>query len=198
MHCREIMSHDVKWIQPGETVAGAAKMMAFYNLGVLPICSADGTPLGVITDRDIALRVIGKDRLAAQTVVADVMTTPVQSVRPDCPLDRVGELMTTAGVSRLLVLDKDGHLEGLVSVADLMVRAPGHNASEAARGIYARETSTHLAGGHPHPASKPDPAFFHGAREVPRRYETSAENPARAEADAVVHGGTNDLKEFPA
>jgi CBS domain-containing protein len=198
MQCREIMSHDVQWIRPGETVAGAAKMMAFYNVGLLPICSADGKPLGVITDRDIALRVIGKDRLAAQTVVEDVMTTPVQSVTSDCALDRVGELMTKAGVSRLLVLDKAGHLEGLVSVADLMVRAPGHTASEAARGVYARETSVHLASGHPRPASKPDPAFFHGVREVPRDYASTAENPARVEADAVVHGGTNDLKEFPA
>jgi CBS domain-containing protein len=197
MHCKEIMSHNVQWIPPDETVAGAAKLMAFHNLGLLPICSPDGKPIGVITDRDIALRVIGKDRLAAQTVVADVMTTPVQSVALDCPVDRAGELMTKAGVSRLLVLDESGHLGGLVSVADLMVHAPGHGASETARGLYARETSDRSLG-HPHRATKPTPEFFKGARDHAPDADSTAENPARVEAQSVVHGGTNDLKEFPA
>ena len=197
MHCKEIMSHNIQWILPGETVAGAAKMMAFHNLGLLPICSGDGKPLGVITDRDIALRVIGKDRLAAQTVVEDVMTTPVHSVALDCPVARVGELMTQSGVSRLLVLDKGGRLAGLVSVADLLVHAPGHSALATACSLYARERSDHSTG-HPHHADKPTPKFFHGAREVAHADESSAENPARLEANAVVHGGTNDLKEFPA
>jgi CBS domain-containing protein len=197
MQCKEIMSHNVQWIPPGETVAGAAKLMAFHNLGLLPICSPDGKPIGVVTDRDIALRVIGKDRLAAQTLVADVMTTPVQSVAPDCPVDRVGELMSKAGVSRLLVLDEGGHLDGLVSLADLMVHVPGHGALETARGIYARETSDRSAG-HPHLASKPTPEFFHGARDRTPDGESPVENPARIEAQSVVHGGTNDLKEFPA
>ena len=197
MHCKEIMSHNVQWIPPSETVAGAAKLMAFHNLGLLPICSADGKPLGVITDRDIALRVIGKDRLAPQTLVEDVMTTSVQSVAPDCPVDRVGEVMTKAGVSRLLVLDDGGHLAGLVSLADLLVHAPGHNALETARGIYAREMSDRSVG-HPHLASKPTPEYFHGARDLHPTDQSTADNPARTEAENVVHGGTNDFKEFPA
>jgi CBS domain-containing protein len=197
MHCKEIMSHNVQWIPPGETVAGAAKLMAFHNLGLLPICSPDGKPIGVITDRDIALRVIGKDRLAAQTVVEDVMSAPVRSAGPDWAVDRVGELMTKAGVSRLLVVDEGGHLDGVVSVADLMVHAPGHTALETARGIYAREVSLQSIG-HPHRASKPTPEYFHGARDLAPADASTAENPARSEAENVVHGGTNRLKEFPA
>ena len=199
MHCKEIMSHNVQWIPPGETVAAAAKLMAFHSLGLLPICTPDGKPIGVITDRDIALRVIGKDRLAAQTVVEDVMTTPVQSVAPDCPVDRVGELMTKAGVSRVLVLDERGRLNGMVSVADLMAHVPGHNALRTARELYAREISDHSAG-RPHRATKPTPEYFHGARDHTSVLETATENnnPALLEADSVAHGGTNALKEFPA
>jgi CBS domain-containing protein len=197
MHCKDIMSHNVQWIPPGETVADAAKLMAFHNLGLLPICNPDGKPIGVITDRDIALRVVGKDRLAAQTVVEDVMTTPVQSVAPDCPMDRLGELMTKAGVSRLLVLDGSGRLNGVVSVADLMAHVPGHYALETARGLYARETSDRSLG-HPHRADKPIPEFFNGARDLTPDTDLASENPARVEANSVVHGGTNDLKEFPA
>ena len=77
MLCTTIMSHEVQWIPPDATVARAAKLMAFHNLGVLPVCSADGKAIGVITDRDIALRVVGKGRHPAQTKVGDAMTTPV-------------------------------------------------------------------------------------------------------------------------
>jgi CBS domain-containing protein len=197
MHCKEIMSHNVEWIPPGDTVASAAKLMAFHNLGLLPICTPDGKPIGVITDRDIALRVIGKDRLAAKTTVAEVMTTPVQSVAPDCPVDRIGELMTEAGVSRLLVLDEAGRLNGLVSIADLIDRVPGNLALATARGLYAREVSDRSAGA-PHLASQPTPEYFHGARDKSPDSDEATENPARVEANSVVHGGTNDLKEFPA
>jgi len=197
MQCKEIMSHNVQWILPRETVAAAAKLMAFNNLGLLPVCSADGKPVGVITDRDLALRVIGKDRLAAQTVVEDVMSVSLKSVAEDCPVNRLGEIMAGASVSRLLVLDEEGHLAGLVSVADLLVHAPGKNALEAARGILAREMSDRSVG-HPHRASKPNAEYFHGVRDTSPDGESTMENAARIEANSVVHGGTNDLKEFPA
>jgi CBS domain-containing protein len=197
MQCKEIMSQNVQWILPRETVATAAKLMAFNNLGLLPVCSADGKPVGVITDRDLALRVIGKDRLAAQTVVEDVMSASLKSVAEDCPVDRLGEIMAEASVSRLLVLDEGGYLAGVVSVADLLVHAPGKNALEAARGILAREMSDRSVG-HPHRASKPNAEYFRGARDTSPDNDSTTDNPARIEANSVVHGGTNDLKEFPA
>ncbi len=197
MHCKEIMSHNVQWILPRETVASAARLMAFHNLVLLPVCSADGKPVGVVTDRDLALRVIGKDRLAAQTVVEDVMSAPVRSVTDDCPVERIGEIMTEASVSRLLVLDEGGHLIGIVSVADLLVHTPGKNALKTARSIYARETSDGSVG-IPHHASKPTPKYFHGARNLTPDNDSTTENVARIEADNVATGGNNDLKEFPA
>jgi len=188
MRCREIMSHDVERIPPGETVANAAKLMASQNLGLLPICDPDGKPMGVITDRDIALRVVGKDRLAARTAVEDVMTAPVHSVGPDYPVDRVGELMTKAGVSRLLVVDEDGQLEGLVSVADLLVHAPGLNALVAARAVYARERGARSPA-ESHCTANPYLEYSQGARALAASGESTAENPACIEMEPVAHGG---------
>jgi CBS domain-containing protein len=196
MHCKEIMTHDVQWIQPDKTVAGAAKLMAFHNLGFLPICSPDGKPLGVITDRDIALRVMGNDRSAAHTRVAEVMTASVRSVAPDCPVDLAGALMTEAGISQLLVLDEGGQLEGVIGMADLMAHAPDHIAMKTARGIFARETSRRSAGS-PRQASKPTPKFFRGKRDLSPSDDSNAQNLSRIEAGRVVSGGTNELKEFP-
>jgi signal-transduction protein with cAMP-binding, CBS, and nucleotidyltransferase domain len=190
------MSHNVQWVLPRESVAGAAKLMAFHNLGLLPVCNPDGKPIGVITDRDLALRVLGKNRLAAQTVVEDVMSAPVLFVAADCPVERAGQLMAEWKVSRVLVLGDDGHLAGLVSVADLLVYSPGKSALETARGIYAREMGAHSSE-HPHKASMTIPEYFHGARDLSPDAISVNENSARVEADSVVHGGTNNLKEFP-
>ena len=192
MRCTEIMSHDVERIPPGETVAHAAKRMASRNLGLLPICGPDGKPIGVITDRDIALRVVGKDRLAARTMVADVMSAPVHSVGPDYPVNRVGELMTKAGVSRLLVVDEDGHLEGLVSVADLLVHAPGLNALVAARAVYARERRARSPAESQRTAN-PYLEYFQNARALVASGESTAEDSARFDTKRVAYGGTNDL-----
>lgn len=197
MQCKKIMSQDVQWVAPSETVAYAAKLMAFHNVGFLPVCSVDGKPLGVITDRDIALRVVGKDRQPTQTQVEDVMTTPIHTVTSDCSLEQAGEVMTKASVSRLIVLDEAGFLVGLIGTGDLIVRGPGRTALEIARGIYARETSSRSTG-NPRPAETPTPEFFHGRRNAHSDTEGSGpENPARLEAENVNRGGTNDLKEFP-
>jgi CBS domain-containing protein len=197
MRCEEIMSQDVQWIRPDETVARTAKLMAFHNLGLLPVCNADGKAIGVITDRDIALRVVGEDRPAAKTKVGDVMTAPVQFVPPDCPVDRAGEMMVSARVSRLLVLDGEGHLKGVVSLADLLVHESAGHALDTARGIYARETPDHPTVGHPHPASEPTPEYFHGAHDRAPADESGAEHPARIEAENVNAGGDRSSKEFP-
>ena len=196
MQCRRIMSRRVQWIAPDQTVAHAAELMEFHNLGFLPICSADGRPLGVVTDRDIALRVAGKNRLAAETRVEEVMTAPLQSVGLDCPIADAGALMAEAGVARLLVLNDRGILEGIISLADVIMHGPGHTALRTARGIYAREV-VDRPGGHPHLATEPKPEFFHGKRDLTFHEEFSAENPARLEAENEASGRANLLKEWP-
>ena len=198
MRCEEIMSQDVQWIRPDETVARTAKFMAFHNLGLLPVCNADGKAIGVITDRDIALRVVGRNRPTAKTKVGDVMTAPVQFVPPDCPADRAGEMMVSAGVSRLLVLDDKGQLKGLVSLGDLLVHESAGPALDTARGIYARETPDQPTVGHPHPATEPTPEYFHGAHDRGPAEESAPEaEAARLEAKDVNRGGDRSSKEFP-
>ena len=198
MKCNEIMTKDVQWVSPDETVAGAAKLMAFHNLGFLPICKPSGEPIGVITDRDIALRVVGENRNTQVTKVNEVMSLPVRFARLDTPLDRLGEIMTTEGISRLLILDEAGQLRGIVSASDLLVHAPAHLSLETVRGIYARETADRRVG-EPHKARKPTLEFFHGPRAplIETTEPSSVENSARLESDNVAHGGTNTLKEFP-
>jgi CBS domain-containing protein len=196
MQCQKIMSRRAQWIAPEQTIAHATELMEFHNLGFLPICSADGRPLGVITDRDIALRVAGKNKIAAETRVEEVMTTSLHSVGLDCSVADAGALMAEAGVSRLLVLNDGGILEGVISVADLIMHGPGHSALRTARGIYAREVVSR-PGGHPHLATDPTPEFFHGERDLTSPEGFAATNPARLEAETEASGRANQLKEWP-
>jgi CBS domain-containing protein len=196
MRCETIMSRDVQWVEPHDSVERAARLMAFHNLGLLPVCRANGRAVGVLTDRDIALRVAGENRSASLTTVHEVMTKPVAFVGPDCPLDRVAELMTLEGRSRLLVLGDQGQLEGVVSLADLLAHGPGRRALQAARGIYARETPDRSSGA-PHPASEPTPQYFHGGHDATPSTDAAPEQAARAEADTVIRGGVSGFKEFP-
>ena len=195
MCCREIMSQDVQWVGPDDTAARAARLMAFNNLGFLPVCSDDGIPLGVLADRDIALRVVGEDRPGAKTKVGEVMTAPIQFVPPECPVDRVGELMTETNVSHVLVVESDGHLKGVVSLANLLVHERARRAMKIARSVYARKMPDRSVG-HPHPAPEPAPEYFHGAREFTTD-ESGAEHPARWEAEEVNRGDAVGFREFP-
>ena len=196
MCCQEVMSQDVQWIGPNDTAARAARLMAFNNLGFLPVCSADGIPLGVLTDRDIALRVVGGDRPGAKTKVGEVMTAPIQAVPPQCPVDRVGELMAERNVSHVLVVESDGHLKGVVSLADLLVHERARRAMKIAKGVYARKMPDRSVG-RPHPAPEPTPEYFHGARDLTAPEESGAEHPARWEADEVSRGDAVGFREFP-
>jgi CBS domain-containing protein len=193
MLCRDIMRDNVKWVLPDITVARAAKLMESDNLDLLPICDADRKPLGVLTDRDIALRVVAKDRHASLTKVEEVMTTSPEFVSPETPADRVVEVMGHQGASRLLVIDDDGSLKGLVSLSDLVTVAPPNLALSAARSICSWE-AVHRTSAH---GRAPFAAMDVGATTGAGTTTPETENPARAEAETVVRGGTNELKEFP-
>jgi CBS domain-containing protein len=188
MLCREIMRQDVQWVLPDSTVAAAARLMDSNNLHLLPVCGGDGKPLGVLTDRDIALRVVARGRPPELTRVDEVMTAPPLFVSPDAPADRIAEIMNHEGTSRLLVIDRDGNLEGIVVLSDLLLVAPSDVTLTAARGVLG---TVHRSSRGP---SAPTEEYEGTGRD---ELSTETENPARAEAETVVRGGTNELKEFP-
>ena len=120
MQLREIMTSAVIRIAPEESVAVAARTLARYNVGMLPVCGGDGRICGVVTDRDLVTRCIAAGRLPASTPVRDVMTASVISARPDMDTVAAAKLMGRQQIRRLPILE-NGHLCGVVSIADLAV-----------------------------------------------------------------------------
>lgn len=135
MKLKEIMSDSVVRINPEESVAVAARTLARYNIGALPVCDSDGKLCGVVTDRDLVTRCIAAGRLPGTTKVRDVMTANVISARPDLDTVAAAQLMGRQQIRRLPVVE-DGRLCGMVSLGDLANREEtAYDATDALTGI---------------------------------------------------------------
>ena len=131
MKIRELMSKTVVRIHPEESVAVAARALAHYNIGILPVCGNDGRLCGLVTDRDIVTRCLASGRSPAVTPVREVMTTQILSARPDMDAAAAAGLMGRAQIRRLPVLE-NGRLCGMVSLGDLAQREEtGMDAADA-------------------------------------------------------------------
>lgn len=121
MKVRDIMTNPAIHISPTESVEVAARTLTQYNIGILPVCGADGKVCGLVTDRDLVTRCMASGRAAAQTTVREVMTSQVTSVQPDMEANVAAHLMGRQQVRRLPVV-QNGKLCGMVSLGDLAKR----------------------------------------------------------------------------
>jgi CBS domain-containing protein len=118
MQICDIMTDKVISVAAREPVTAAARLLRQYNLGALPVCDDNGKLLGMVTDRDIAVRCVAAQADPAGTTVDQIMSRGIITASPGDSLDRAVYLMSTDQVRRLPVLE-DGRLVGLVSLCDL-------------------------------------------------------------------------------
>lgn len=130
MHIREIMSDDVAWIPPQTTLRQAAARMRDGDLGILPVGSDDRL-VGVVTDRDLAVRGIAAGLGPDETTVADVLTDQVLYCFEDEEVEAVARNMGLQAIRRLPVLDRDKRLVGIVSLGDVAQRGDAKGAGAA-------------------------------------------------------------------
>jgi len=117
MKVSKIMSRDVTLLNPDQTICVAASLMAEIDAGALPVGENDRL-VGMITDRDIAIRAVAQGR-SADTKVADVMSKEVLYCFDTDEIDDVARNMGKARVRRLPVVNRDKRLVGIVSLGDL-------------------------------------------------------------------------------
>jgi CBS domain-containing protein len=120
MQLKDVMTRDIEVIHPNATIEEAAAKMDMLDVGPLPVC--DGNRLvGMVTDRDITVRATaaGKDPRATQ--VREVMTDNVVYCFDDDDTNEAARLMEEQQIRRLVVLDRDKRLVGIVSLGDLAV-----------------------------------------------------------------------------
>jgi CBS domain-containing protein len=116
---REVMTRDPQCVTERDTVREAARIMQSADTGVVPVVDDGRRIIGMITDRDIVVRLVaeGKDPMNAR--VNEAMTKSVRKVDEDAPINEVVELMSSAQIRRVPVVNKNDEIVGIVSLADL-------------------------------------------------------------------------------
>jgi CBS domain-containing protein len=114
---KEVMTRDVRACEPNATVAEAATVMAGEDVGPVPLVE-DGRLVGIVTDRDIVVRVVAEGRDPNATTVREIASTELVTVSPDDDLDDALNLLAERQVRRLPVVEGD-RLVGIVAQADI-------------------------------------------------------------------------------
>jgi CBS domain-containing protein len=141
MRCQDIMKRTVVRCRETETIQTAALKMRDANIGFLPVCGIEGKILGVVTDRDLALRVCAVGLDPRKTPVTEAMTHQVVSCNPDDDVRYVEGLMARNRKSRIVVQDDAGKPLGVISLADI-ARHDRVFAAETMRQVTSREILT--------------------------------------------------------
>ena len=132
MNVSEVMTAQVATASPRTTIAEVARTMAEIESGAVPVTD-DGKVVGLITDRDIVLRVVAEGK-GLDTPVAEVMTEGVETCREDDNVADATAKMGSKQIRRLVVLNESGKLAGILSLGDVAVdygaKAVGKTLSE--------------------------------------------------------------------
>ena len=128
-----VMTRDVETIRPDQSAQEAARFMLKSDAGSIPVTDGDRL-IGMITDRDIAVRGVAKG-YGPDTPVRELMTDDVICARSDDSIEDVASRMSEAQVRRLPVIDQDERLCGIVSLGDLSRESDNETAAQALEGV---------------------------------------------------------------
>jgi CBS domain-containing protein len=118
MKVRDIMSSPVEMITPDAMITEAAEKMKSCDVGVLPV-EKDGDIVGIITDRDIVVRAVANGLDPKRTQVSKVMTFDAVCCSEDTEMEEAVRIMEEKKIHRLLVLDDDDVISGILSIGDI-------------------------------------------------------------------------------
>ncbi len=135
MKISELMTTDVQTVGADQTIREAAGFMLRAEAGSIPVTDGDRV-IGIITDRDIAVRGVAEGR-HHDTLVRDLMSDGVVCARDDDDVEDVAERMGLEQVRRLPVLDSEERLVGIISLGDLARETSGEPAQQALEGVSA-------------------------------------------------------------
>jgi len=120
MQLSEIMTRNVFAVAADATLQEAAEAMTSHDVGFLPVVE-NNLPVGVVTDRDIVTRGVARGADPRQTPVGQVMTPDLETMSEDATVEEAAQLMQQKQIRRLMVLNADRRIVGVVALGDLAV-----------------------------------------------------------------------------
>ncbi|NOZ88840.1 MAG: CBS domain-containing protein [Crenarchaeota archaeon] len=118
------MTTDLVVARPDDTVVDVARKMAEEGVGSVLIVDEKGTLIGIVTERDIVVRVVAKGLAPKGVLVGEIMTRNPVTIYDDASLSDAAELMKSKGIGHLPVVSRDGRLVGIVTRSDIVRIAP--------------------------------------------------------------------------
>lgn len=122
MKCKDIMTKSIKTCDYNCNVKEVAQIMKKFDTGAVPVVDAMGKPLGVITDRDIIVNAVAESNHPDNIKVLNLMTKHIISVHENDPIDVAAQKMKEHKVRRILVVDDEDRLKGIISLADFTLQ----------------------------------------------------------------------------
>jgi CBS domain-containing protein len=145
MKAQDIMSKNPTCVTPDTTLVDAARLMKDENIGIVPVVESNDSRrlVGVVTDRDIAVRAVAEGRDGVTTSVGHVMSADVRTSTADDSVEDVMELMGREQVRRIPVVDDRGVLIGIISQADIVLDAKDNKRAEKTVEQISKPTGKH-------------------------------------------------------
>jgi CBS domain-containing protein len=123
MKVQDVMTETVRFCSPDTNLAAAAAAMWENDCGVLPVVADGGKTIGVITDRDIAIALGTRNKIASDVPVREVMSAQLYTASPEDDIHTALKLMRKEKLHRLPVITADGMLQGILSLNDVSLQA---------------------------------------------------------------------------
>ncbi len=130
MQVKDVMTKDVEVIPGRYSIVEVAKIMKEMDIGAIPVGDQQKVD-GIITDRDIVLKVIAEGKALDQCTAKDVMTSPIQTIEADCDIEEAQQLMADKQVRRLVVVDENQKPIGMLALGDLATKSDENLAGQA-------------------------------------------------------------------
>ncbi len=134
MQIKEAMTRDIDMIDPNMTIDKAAKLMAEDDVGFLPVGENDRL-VGMLTDRDIAIRAVARGKDPSRTTVRDVMTDHVLYCYEDESIETAAQNMAKLQIRRMPIVNRDKRLVGVISLADIARKCDSNQAGMALKHV---------------------------------------------------------------
>ena len=122
--CQDVMTKDPFCCLPSDRAQQVGQIMRDRNVGAIPICESPATKklVGVVTDRDLTIRVLAEGRDPKNTAVAGVMTGQVVTCRPEDDVEKAVKLMESRKVRRIPIVDAQDRIVGIITQGDIAIR----------------------------------------------------------------------------
>ena len=138
MRCEQIMKRSVKYASDRDSVHSVAMLMRDQNIGFVPVCDMDGKVVGVVTDRDIVVR-LGAERGSFDAPVTSIMTRELVTCMAKDNVSFAETRMRDRQKSRILCIDDRGKPVGVISLSDLAQRRRAGRIGRVLRALTTRE-----------------------------------------------------------